>query len=317
MANKHVGVMLMTYGSPATLDDIPAYLKHVYGGSTASPEVITEFRRRYGLIGGSPLLHITRQQAAALQQELNNSSEDGTTYSVGAGMRFAPPFIADVIPEIAADAQHIAGIIMSPQYSPLIMKGYVRTLEDAVTDLHGDDLKLSISRDWHMQPSFLQALAERVQQALDRFPTDVRERVAVLLTAHSMPKRVVEQEPDYINNLKETAAAVARLVGLTDEQWMFCYQSAGHTPEEWLKPDFADIMPELQKAGQTHVLIAPVQFLADHLEILYDIEIGAREQAEQHDIHFARIESLNTSPLFIKALAAVVKETMESCYILQ
>src|SRR5947209_6599462 len=98
MANKHVGVMLMTYGSPTTLDDIPVYLKHVYGGSTASPEVITEFRRRYGLIGGSPLLHITREQAAALQEELNNSSEDGTTYSVGAGMRFAPPFIADVIP---------------------------------------------------------------------------------------------------------------------------------------------------------------------------------------------------------------------------
>ena len=180
MANKHVGVMLMTYGSPTTLDDIPVYLKHVYGGSTASPEVIAEFRRRYGLIGGSPLLHITREQAAALQEELNNFSEDGTTYSVGAGMRFAPPFIADVTPEIAADAQHIVGIIMSPQYSPLIMKGYVRTLEDAVADLHCDDLKLSISRDWHMQPSFLQALAERVQQALDRFPADVRERVAVL-----------------------------------------------------------------------------------------------------------------------------------------
>src|SRR2546427_10557304 len=98
---------------------------------------------------------------------------------------------------------------------------------------------------------------------------------------------------------------------------MFCNQSAGHTPEEWLNPDFSDTMPELKSAGQTHVLSAPVQFLPDHLEILYDIEIGARQQAEQHDIPFARIESLNTSPLFIKALAAVVKETMESCYILQ
>src|SRR2546423_12659405 len=153
MAQKHVGVMLMTYGSPATLEDIPAYLKHVYGGRTASPEVIAEFRRRYGLIGGSPLLHITREQAAALQEELNNSSEDGTTYSVGAGMRFAPPFIADVIPEIAADAQHIAGIIMSPQYSPLIMKGYVRTFEDAGPDLDWDDLRLWVSPDRHRQPS--------------------------------------------------------------------------------------------------------------------------------------------------------------------
>ncbi len=312
MANPHIGVMLMTYGSPATLDDIPVYLKHVYGGREASPETITEFRRRYDLIGGSPLLRITREQATALQEELNRESTNGAIYHVVAGMRFAPPFVADVLPEVAAGAQQLVGIIMSPQYSPIIMKGYVRTLEEAVADLHREDLTLKIAGDWHLQPFFLQALAQRVQQALDRFPPDVRERVPVLLTAHSMPKRVVEQEPDYINHLKETAAAIARLVGLSDERWMFCYQSAGHTPEEWLKPDFADVMPELQQAGHRHVLIAPVQFLADHLEILYDIEIGARAQAEEHGIQFARTESLNTSPLFIKALATVVKETMAS-----
>lgn len=309
MTDTHVGVMLMTYGSPATLEDIPIYLKHVYGGRSASPEIITEFRRRYDLIGGSPLLRITREQAVALQEELNSESSDGTTYHVVAGMRFAPPFIEDVVPEAAAGAQSLVGIIMSPQYSPIIMKGYVRTLEDAVADLHRDDLPLKIATDWHLQPYFLQALAERVEQALDRFPAEIRERVPVLLTAHSMPKRVIENEPNYINDLKETAATVAKMVNLPAERWMFCYQSAGHTPEEWLKPDFADVMPELKQAGHTHVLIAPVQFLADHLEILYDIEIGAREQAEEHDIQFARIESLNTSPLFIKALAQVVKET--------
>ena len=313
MAHSHIGVLLMTYGSPSTLDDIPTYLKHVYGGREASPEVIAEFRRRDDLIGGSPLLRLTREQAAALQEELNKESEesgDGMTYRVDAGMRFAPPFIADVVPEVATGVQTLVGIIMSPQYSPIIMSGYVRTLEDAVEDLHQEGLQLKIAQDWHLQPDFLRALAERVQQALDRFPSDLRERVPVLLTAHSMPKRVVEKEPDYINNLKETAAAVAQLVGLPEDRWMFCYQSAGHTPEEWLKPDFADIMPELKQAGQTHVLIAPVQFLADHLEILYDIEIGARQQAEENGIQFARTESLNTSPLFIKALAAVVKETL-------
>ena len=227
-------------------------------------------------------------------------------------MRFSPPFIADVAEEAAAGAHELVGVIMSPQYSPIIMSGYINTLEEAVANFQRDDLELKIARDWHLQPFFLQAIAERVRQALDRFPPAVRERVPVLLTAHSMPKRVIEREPDYINHLKETAAAVAELVGLPCERWMFCYQSAGHTPEEWLKPDFADVMPQLRAAGHTDVLIAPVQFLADHLEILYDIEIGAREQAEQHGIHFARIESLNTSPLFIKALAEVVKETMAS-----
>jgi len=310
MNNTYVGVMLMTYGSPATLEDIPAYLKNIRGGREPDEELIAEFRRRYTLIGGSPLLRITREQAAALQDELSKQHPDSPHFHVVAGMRFAPPFIADLVPETAAGAQQLIGMIMSPQYSPIIMSGYTRALEAAVQRLHRDDLKLQIAGDWHLQPYFLSALALRVQQALDRFPEDVRSRVPVLLTAHSMPKRVTEKEPDYINNLKETAAMVAELAGLSSDSWMFCYQSAGHTPEEWLKPDFADIMPDLHAAGYRHVLIAPVQFLADHLEILYDIEIGARWQAEEHGIQFARTESLNTSPLFIKALAEVVKETM-------
>src|SRR5947208_8664054 len=309
---SHVGVILMTYGSPTTPDDIPTYLKNVRGGRAADEALITEFQRRYRLIGGSPLLRITREQAAALQEELNRQHADGPEFHVVAGMRFAPPFITDVVPEAAAGAQQLIGVIMSPQYSPIIMSGYVRTLEDAVADLQRNDLELRIAGDWHLEPLFLQALTERVQQALERFPVDVREQVPVLLTAHSMPKRVVEKEPDYIHYLKETAASVAERAGLPKNRWMFCYQSAGHTPEEWLKPDFADIMPELRAAGHTHILIAPVQFLADHLEILYDMEIGARQQAEEHGIQFARTESLNTSPLFIKALAEVVKETMRS-----
>jgi ferrochelatase len=310
MTDMHIGVILMTYGSPATLDDIPVYIKNVYGGRDPSEEVLAEFRRRYALIGGSPLIRITNEQAAALQEELNCESKNGTTYHVRAGMRFSPPFIADVVPEVASGIDTLVGVIMSPQYSPIIMSGYIRTLENAVEQLHQPGLRLKISTDWHMQPYFLQALAERVKEALHRLPSDVRATVPVLLTAHSMPRRVVENEPNYINDLKETAAAVAKLVGLADDRWMFCYQSAGHTPEEWLKPDFADVMPELRAAGKTHVLIAPVQFLADHLEILYDIEIGAREQAEEHGIVFARTESLNTSPLFIKALAGVVQDTL-------
>ncbi len=310
MSTEHIGVLLMTYGSPATLEDLPVYLQNIRGGRAADDELLTEFRRRYKLIGGSPLLSITRAQAAALQDELNKQHPDGPDFHVMAGMRFAPPFVADVVPEVAEGAHKLIGVIMSPQYSPIIMSGYVRTLQDATSALGRTDLQLKISEDWHLQPFFLNAIAERLRQALDKLPADVRDRVPVLLTAHSMPKRVVEKEPGYIDALKETAQAVARIVGLPSERWMFCYQSAGHTPEEWLKPDFADVMPELKAAGHTHVLIAPVQFLADHLEILYDIEIGAREQAEEHGIVFARTESLNTSPLFIQALAQVVKEQL-------
>ncbi|MGH2516101.1 MAG: ferrochelatase, partial [Ktedonobacterales bacterium] len=304
------GVLLMTYGSPATLDDIPAYLQSVRGGHPADDELIAEFRRRYALIGGSPLLRITREQAAALEDELNRMYPDGPRFNVTCGMRFAPPYIRDAATELAGDVDTLVGIILSPQYSPLLMRGYVATLTEAVEALHRENLTLTIAGDWHLQPDFLAAVAQRVREALDHFPPEVRKRVPVLLTAHSMPLRVVEQEPDYITHLHETAERVAELAGLALDRWQFCYQSAGHTPEPWLKPDFADLMPKLRAAGHTHVLIAPVQFLADHLEILYDIEVGAREQAEMYGIQFARTESLNTMPLFIQALAGVVRETL-------
>src|SRR3954465_9717270 len=124
MTTDRVGVLLMTYGSPATLDDIPVYMQNVRGGRAPEAELVQEFRRRYELIGGSPLLAITRNQAAALQTELNAQHPDGPQFNVGAGMRFAPPFITDVVPEVTADTHKLVGVIMSPQYSPIIMKGY-------------------------------------------------------------------------------------------------------------------------------------------------------------------------------------------------
>ena len=232
-------------------------------------------------------------------------------FYVKAGMRFSQPFIAEVIQEIADHIEYIIGIIMSPQYSPIIMSGYIHSVENAVKMLHHKKIHYTIAKDWHMQLYFIQALTERVQEALHRFPPDIRKHISVLFSAHSMPKRVIDKDPDYINQLKETAAAVAQQAGLPTSRWMFCYQSAGHTPEEWLKPDFADIMPQLNAKGQKHILIAPVQFLSDHLEILYDIDIAAREQAEKYGIQFARITSLNISPVFIKALAAVVKNEID------
>jgi ferrochelatase len=300
----------MTYGSPPTLDDVPGYLRNVYGGREPSDEVVAEFKRRYALIGGSPLLRVTQEQAAALEAELNRRHPDGPFFAVTAGMRFFAPYIADVVPAVAEGADALVGVIMSPQYSPILMRGYIATLREAAARLGRDDLKLAITEDWHMQPEFLQAVADRVREALNRLPAQQRATTPVLLSAHSMPLRVVADEPDYIDNLKQTAATIAERAGVGSEQWMFCYQSAGHTPEPWLKPDFADLMPQLKANGASDVLIAPVQFLADHLEILYDIEVGAREQAEEHGITFHRTQSLNAMPLFIEALAAVVEDTL-------
>jgi ferrochelatase len=132
------------------------------------------------------------------------------------------------------------------------------------------------------------------------------------MTAHSLPKRVAEQEPDYLGQLRATAEAVAENAGLADREWTFCWQSAGHEPGEWMKPDFADLMPRIAASGGQSVLVVPVQFLADHLEILYDIDVGAREQAEQHGLAFHRISSLNDDPDLIGALAVVARRTLKA-----
>ena len=303
------GVLLMTFGSPATLDDVPAYLASVRDGRPAADEVVGEFRRRYEVIGGSPLLRITREQAAAVERRLNEEACAEERYVVGVGMRHAPPLIGDALAELAmAGVRRVAAVIMSPQYSPIIMGGYHRAVDSARERV--PDVKVTVAGAWHRHEGFLDALADRVREALARFPETVRESVPVILTAHSLPKSVVDKEPQYLDQLQETVREIVERVGLAPGRWQFAYQSAGHTPEEWLKPDFKDLLPELAARGHRHVLFVPTQFLADHLEILYDIDVAAREQAEAHGIAFHRIESLNLSPTFIDALADVAREEL-------
>ncbi len=294
------GVLLMTYGSPASLDDVPRYLGAVRGREPTD-DLIAEFRRRYAVVGGSPLIEITKAQAAALEQRM------GREIPVRAGMRFSSPTISDQLAELAQlGATKVIALVMSPQFSELLMGGYARAIDAARGELGGRFPDVALAGAWHLEPSFLDALAGRIRDALASSPSDHRGRVPVLLTAHSLPRRVAEKEPDYIDQLRATASAVAQLAGLDQDRWRFCWQSAGHEPGEWMKPDFADLMPELAAAGHSSVLVAPVQFLADHLEILYDVDVGAREQAEAAGLRFKRIESLNVDGRFIDALASIV-----------
>jgi protoporphyrin/coproporphyrin ferrochelatase len=305
MAAKDRGVLLMTYGSPASLerDDVGAYLARVRGGREPDPELLDEFTRRYRVIGGSPLIEITRAQAAALGDSLG--------WPVEVGMRFSEPSIlAGLTSLAAAGVTDVAAIILSPQYSPLLMSGYVRAIDGAREAMAAYSPHVKIAEAWHDEPTFVDALARRIGAALEELPIDERGRVRILLTAHSLPRRVAEQEPGYLSQLRATAAAVAARAGLADDEWTFCWQSAGHEPGEWMKPDFADLMPEIAAAGGRTVLVAPVQFLADHLEILYDVDVGAREQAERSGVTFHRIESLNVDPGLIDTLAEVARRTL-------
>ena len=227
-------------------------------------------------------------------------------------MRHSPPFISDAIAEFSARGiSRVVAIILSPQYSPYIMSGYHKAVDDAVATAGaaGRRIDARVAGAWHTNPWFLEALADRVREALNRFPPDVRDNVPVLLTSHSLPKRVVDREPEYLDQIRDTVQEIVRRVGLAPDRWQFAYQSAGHTPEEWLTPDMKDLLPGIREQGHHHVLMVPVQFLSDHLEIQYDIDVAAREDAVRLGLEFQRIESLNVSPKFIRALAEVVSAT--------
>lgn len=299
------GVLLMTYGSPASLEraDVGAYLTRVRGGRAPASELVDEFTRRYRLIGGSPLVRITREQAAALGAAVG--------WPVEIGMRFSDPTILGALTALAdAGVDRVAAIILSPQYSPLLMRGYADAIEAASAAIGPGAPRTTIADAWYREPDFVDALAGRITSALAMLSADAPATSHVLLTAHSLPKRVADAEPGYLSQLRSTAESVALGAGLTEGRWTFCWQSAGHEPGEWMRPDFADLMPELAAAGCRSVLVAPVQFLADHLEVLYDIDVGAREQAERHGLAFHRIESLNADPRLVEALAVVARRTV-------
>jgi protoporphyrin/coproporphyrin ferrochelatase len=304
-----VGVLLMTFGTAETLDDVPAYLSSVRGGRPVPEDLVAEMRRRFALVGGSPLTRITREQAAALEDALDGSgpdSEANVYYRVAVGMRHAPPFIADGLAELArAGAERVIGLVMSPQFSPIIMGGYLRALEAAKSS--HPEIEVTTVGAWHDEPAFVDALAERTREALARLDPAEQPTVQVFFTAHSLPRSVADGEPGYIEQLHETAQLVAQKLGLAPDQWRWAYQSAGHTPEPWLTPDVKDLLPELAAQGHRRVLVVPVQFLADHLEVLYDIDVAAREEAASAGVALDRVESLNTMPVFIEALANVVR----------
>jgi ferrochelatase len=289
------GVLLMTYGAPRDDADLPRYLAAVRGGREPADELVTEMRRRYALIGGSPLVRITRAQAAALEIEL------GEGHVAAAGMRYSDPSIDAAVRELVdRGAERIVGICMSPQWSPRLMGGYEAALREAAGRAAVPSV---VAPAWYRESAFIDAIAERLREAL----TDADRATAIVLTAHSLPKRVFETEPEYIAQLHETAELVAAAAGLDRADWHWAYQSAGHTQEEWLRPDLKELFPNLATLGAREVLVVPVQFLADHLEVLYDLDIAAADEARVSGLRYRRVAMANSQPAFIRALATVVR----------
>ena len=294
--SERTGILLLTFGSAVTSEDVPRYLASVRGGRPVSDELITEFRRRFDVIGRSPLLEITREQAAGLQSRLD--SETPGAYMVREGYLHSAPSVADAHAAVCSEGvTRILAIVLAPQYSSLILTGYEKTLATLE-----DGPPLRTARAWHDLEAWVGSLCERVSEALHDLPSDV----PVVFTAHSLPRIVVDRDPAYIEQLHATVDAVAARSGIVEKRWHFAWQSAGHTPEEWLKPDLTDLLPQLAAEGCDELLVVPVQFVADHLETLYDIDVAAAAQADAAGMRMHRIAMPNASPRFVDALAAVV-----------
>jgi ferrochelatase len=296
------GVLLMAHGSPDSLDDMGAYLQHVRGGRATPQALVDDMRGRYRLIGGrSPLLDLTRAQGRALEERLNSH---GVRFRVYVGMRHWHPFIKDTVRQMVEDGiQRAVAVSMAPQYSKLSVGAYQSALEMAQAEF-GASLEVTTVTSWHDHPWLLQAFAEGVQDVYNRLSAEERAQLSVVFTAHSLPQRVLAEGDPYPQEVARTAAGVAKLLGLTT--WEVAYQSQGATAEPWLGPTLDEVFARAATQGRRLLLVVPVGFVCDHVEILYDIDILAQKVAQEKSLRLMRTASLNTSPTFIEALAQVV-----------
>jgi protoporphyrin/coproporphyrin ferrochelatase len=279
-------VVLMAYGSPSEPEDVRPYLEDVRGGRPVSDEAVEELAARYRRIGGrSPLDDVTEAQRAALERELG--------VPVFVGMKHWRPRIAEAVEAaLAAGATRIVGLVLAPHYSRLSVGGYRERLEEALAGR----AELVIVESWHDEPAFVEVLAERVRGT----------EAWVVFTAHSLPERILAEGDPYREQLLETARLVAKRAGL--EHWSFAFQSASATGEPWLGPDVLEEFERLRAEGVAAVLVAPIGFVSDHLEILWDLDVEARERAADLGLELTRTESLNAEPALIRALAGLVRK---------
>ena len=282
-------VVLMAYGSPERLEDVPAYYADIRGGRPIAPEHLEDLVERYRRLGiedSSPLNAITEATRAALERELG--------IPVYTGMKHWTPRIADAArAALGGGADRIAGVVLAPHYSAFSIKGYRDQLESAV-----DGARLAFVDSWHLEPGFVELLADRVRGTAAH----------VVFTAHSLPARILETGDPYRDQLLETAEAVARTAGLA--QWSFSFQSESPTGEPWLGPDILDHLADLRAQGVGHALVCPVGFVSDHLEIRWDIDVEAQEKAAELGMRLERIEMPNDDPAFIRTLATVVERAL-------
>jgi len=300
-----VGVLVMAYGGPDALSDVEPYLLDVRGHRATPEHVVQEVRGRYAAIGGrSPILERTRAQARGLHEAL---AARGRPLPVVVGMRHWKPRIADGLAELRTrGVERVVGLVMAPHYSRMSIELYFRKVAE-----DRGALAFAGIPDWHLLPGYVTAAADRVRDALARFPADVRHDVPVIFSAHSLPQRILESGDPYPEQLTASMRAVVARIGNGGLRHQFAFQSAAMTPDPWLGPDVGTVLKRLADAGERNVVVAPIGFTCEHVEVLYDLDVELRRQAGTLGIHLERAGMVNDDPLMIAGLADLVLETAD------
>jgi protoporphyrin/coproporphyrin ferrochelatase len=297
---EQTAVLLLAHGSPDSVDEVPEFLLRVTGGRPLPPPVVEEVKHRYGLIGRSPLTELTLKQGELLARELE--------LPVYVGMRNWKPFVADALQTMASDGiGHAIAICLAPQNS----RTSVGLYRSSLTTDQGIAFSVDFVESWHDHPLLIKAFAEKLRSGWDRACREMgTEKVPIIFTAHSVPERTIAEGDPYESQAKETAFLVAQEAGLRPEGWTFAFQSQGMSGGAWLGPRVEDTILALKEKGHRGVFLQPIGFLCDHVEVLYDIDIGFKQFADREGMRLWRAESLNDSPLLAAALADVARSRL-------
>lgn len=306
MSKKTIGLLVMAYGTPYKLSDIKRYYTHIRQGREPSEKAVQDLTERYEAIGGvSPMAKITEDQAKALEQFLNNMQQQ-YNFKVYIGLRHIEPFIEDAMESMAEDEiSEAVSIVLAPHYSTYSIKAYNERAQKSAEEYN---IKLSTVEEWYTAEEFIQYWAEQIQGLYDKMPATHREKAALIVSAHSLPKKILELEDPYVEQLEETARLITEQTDVTN--YFVGWQSEGNTPDPWLEPEVLQLTRDLHEEGYEAFVYAPVGFVSDHLEILYDNDHECKEVCDELGAAYYRPEMPNTNELFISGMAKTVLDQL-------
>ncbi|MFZ7824678.1 ferrochelatase [Priestia aryabhattai] len=304
MSKKVMGLLVMAYGTPYKEEDIERYYTHIRRGRKPSPEALEDLQNRYEAIGGiSPLAKITQQQMESLEKRLNEV-QDEIEFKAYLGLKHIEPFVEDAVEAMHKDGiKEAVSIVLAPHFSTFSVKSYNGRAKETAEKLGGPIIHSVES--WYNEPKFIQYWATRVKQTFDLIDEEKRKKAVLIVSAHSLPEKIIAAGDPYPNQLQETADLIAQAAGI--EHYEIGWQSAGNTPEPWIGPDVQDLTRELyEEKGYTSFVYTPVGFIADHLEVLYDNDYECKVVTDEIGADYYRPEMPNAQPEFIDGLATVV-----------